>query len=862
MRLRASKVENQKQSLSCLNNDSLFPRDLSIIKPVHLRSSLFRIHTPGCCMRFRVRWPVALFLLIFVLLFARLCLTLGTSSIGWRLLADQWADQIHSLVDWSPPLRYEPPAQQSAYWLSQIAENEAARTEPEAALAAAWLLDAPQNSYVMRSVGGNLDENRSLTELYFLRREWPYEESLKMPAEFERLCRDACLEQSELATRLAPENQQLWRNRAFLLFQYLQHNRRLDEFVPRREDWLAVLDECARHDPENALYDYLAAYQLWWDSIELINDGWQKYIIRVMDQRLYQQFQERLRAGLKKPFLKTDLGEKGITFDYLSDSEFDLQDQITTANNSNPHEKTQFFLQQFGKTLASEHDSAINQSDFEGALTSARHLVRYAEQITTENADYFMVHMKLSFHFHGLIDLLKIKQIDINAFSAEEEAAISEQLSQLLLEDEVLHEVLNRDSSPGDDHSHSTLSLTHFRSLLATAISLNFFLITVCCLPLFNLPVWFFRKTPLDAPRGVRVPGILFCWLLGTGLSLLLSSLIFCEIIEFRNQLWVLILLEWTWTLLIFAGPLLLIRLGFNVDWSPLISLYLMLTAPILIFFYLVPHAGQLLQDLQKTPPATIFAGGVVLLLVVVLSLRSLKSFLYASDRSRKQKTVIAGLVLLLVLITVPLCASRVLELIKAGYLFAYSPYDSIRSLRELITPVTWRNVGYLYPTSYIPLNSYNLDDTPLTRTCLVWYWHAGEIFAVPASLAMLCFWSLKRQAYQVSGGFRIMPLEQKGIAILTTANLLTKTCACAAAVFLLIYLAITPSVLEVELTQTERNYQNLQSPGTQRQKLDALNAAIKADAAVMEGFRKDVELRKQELLEEEADDFDHRPVI
>ena len=35
----------------------------------------------------------------------------------------------------------------------------------------------------------------------------------------------------------------------------------------RVPDWLAVLRECQRHDPDNALYDYLAAQHYWKDAI-------------------------------------------------------------------------------------------------------------------------------------------------------------------------------------------------------------------------------------------------------------------------------------------------------------------------------------------------------------------------------------------------------------------------------------------------------------------------------------------------------------------------------------------------------------------------------------------------------------------
>jgi hypothetical protein len=85
-----------------------------------------------------------------------------------------------------------------------------------------------------------------------------------MTEEFERLCRNECIAKIEMAVRLDGADVELRRARALLLF-FQTHFLVFDSKL-RRDDWRQVLDECSRADPDNALYDYLAAAHLWTSS--------------------------------------------------------------------------------------------------------------------------------------------------------------------------------------------------------------------------------------------------------------------------------------------------------------------------------------------------------------------------------------------------------------------------------------------------------------------------------------------------------------------------------------------------------------------------------------------------------------------
>ena len=57
-----------------------------------------------------------------------------------------------------------------------------------------------------------------------------------------------------------PEDVRWWRLRALLL---VSNNLYGSQNEPRDPDWLNILEQCKSHDPDNALYDYLAAWQFW-----------------------------------------------------------------------------------------------------------------------------------------------------------------------------------------------------------------------------------------------------------------------------------------------------------------------------------------------------------------------------------------------------------------------------------------------------------------------------------------------------------------------------------------------------------------------------------------------------------------------
>lgn len=111
-----------------------------------------------------------------------------------------------------------------------------------------------------------------------------------------------------LAAKLEPEEVCWWRMRACLLFRWDR-----DRGVAAcRQNWGEVLDECARHDPENALYDYLAALNLWSSSAR--NDRRSATggeFLEIEDAERFSAGVARFERGQRKRLLA--VGEEGFS---------------------------------------------------------------------------------------------------------------------------------------------------------------------------------------------------------------------------------------------------------------------------------------------------------------------------------------------------------------------------------------------------------------------------------------------------------------------------------------------------------------------------------------------------------------------
>ncbi|QDT44336.1 hypothetical protein Pan241w_44450 [Gimesia alba] len=791
-------------------------------------------------MKLRPRWPLALFLLIFLLLGSRLIWTLRVSAESWRLFGDQWINQIDSLVKWEPSLSEQPPAEQAAFWVQQANKIEAVKHDPQVALGAAWMLDSPRRLYLLRHYNTGLNDDK-LTDLRLIWIEWDRETVEAMEDDFELRAGKACLEQSERATRLDPKNKHLWRNRALLLFQMYDREGESFQLIPRSKNWLAVLDECGRHDPENALYDYLAAVYLW--SVSSQNDP--KRGFEILDHLKFQQGQQRLRAGLQKPFLKMGFTGEAATFAFLSHTSFPLNQQNGMAESRNSNIREQFILANLLGFLRSEYVSDIRNKQLSSAATRARSLLRISDQISTEDAYHYITELKSMFRLNGLADLLKLQNIDAGIMNEAEFKTISEQYDQALLEEQITLEAQERITKPQKISANDSLSF--FQTALLTATSLNIVLITLFCAIVAMLLSWICSRNSDSklTSTGFWQPAV--CWCLGTLFSLGLWGFFAAEIVPFHFQYWPLLGCIWAGFLVCVFGALYFIRVAFSVPWSQLLSVGFITTVLVLIVSE-NPIMNRLSDYWLKSPPA-IFILAIVILVLGVPSLRNAQKFFRGENQNSRVLTVlISALILILAIFTVPF-----------GLNLA-SDSQNLYQFRDYFFPVTWRDILGVQATVGIPENHFDLDNSPLTRAWLVWYWEAGELFTVLISVTILLTWYLKRQSKLLTGGLTELLQTRLRIELRNAGRLIAKSCVLVALLFSLIYLAVIPPFLMSSGKQLHKNYRHLTDPHFANESIESLYAEMKADSALQDQLRKQASEDRQRVMErfkQNSDEYD-----
>jgi hypothetical protein len=238
--------------------------------------------------------------ILFIVLIARLIWTASHTETGWTVLKRQWLDATVGEVvkDYSPISRWKP-NDQADFWLKEVKRITSADPDnAELAMGAASILDYPTldemyfywSAFISITTGKNLPDNQ-------------------VKNRFEEKCVAECLAMAARATDLQPNDVRWWRLRAGLLF-YPANNPSNPKL--RDSSWIEILDQCNKHDPDNAFYDYLAANYLWntsgefqyitGENTDATKNG--KKVFKITDTRKYDQAFEFIQNGQKKKYLR------------------------------------------------------------------------------------------------------------------------------------------------------------------------------------------------------------------------------------------------------------------------------------------------------------------------------------------------------------------------------------------------------------------------------------------------------------------------------------------------------------------------------------------------------------------------------
>ena len=376
-----------------------------------------------------------------VLLFAmRVLWVCARSETGWQPLRDLAADVFRTdggLAAASTTKLL--PAEQANFWLKETARLKTAQTDPQLAMGAAWMLDTPQFHFLSRYLRPKQNQTSLVNSIGS---QWELDEQsiTVQTEEFESLCREHCLAFSDLAVRLAPADVRLWRSRALL---QLQTQYMSLELKPRDAKWLTVLDECARHDPENALYDYLAALQLWNSAATY---SWQDdgYQLTIHDTDKFQEGQRRFSTAQGQPHFRFDTDGYTAALAFLEQSSESRIQLPAAAASRNLYPKIASVMRRILRWQGVFFDEAQRQADIPHALDILQSTRHISDQIAEPTDRHQLAPMRLVVQLWSLASLHGLQRKHPHLFRETDVQQVSNQLNAERLDLKVLEQVSQR----------------------------------------------------------------------------------------------------------------------------------------------------------------------------------------------------------------------------------------------------------------------------------------------------------------------------------------------------------------------------------------------------------------------------------
>ena len=246
--------------------------------------------------------------LLFLALTVRLVWVMATTETGIGIVRLQWQDALGAPIGWHPtPLPKQPAAEQANYWLAATRDLPRAETSAAECMGAAWALDGPSYGYLSTMLEESPWAKSGLSGVPPVGIK--QDAAARAEQEFESACATECLRLAAEAVRRDPENVEWRRMQALLQFASPLYS---TSRGARSSDWLKVLDAGATADPENALYDYLAALELWRSSADYNYDATlQGDVLTIHIPAQFEEGIRRFERGLEKPRLQ--FGERGLS---------------------------------------------------------------------------------------------------------------------------------------------------------------------------------------------------------------------------------------------------------------------------------------------------------------------------------------------------------------------------------------------------------------------------------------------------------------------------------------------------------------------------------------------------------------------
>jgi hypothetical protein len=305
----------------------------------------------------------------------RLLLLASGTETGLEALHLHWRDATLGWVQGRyKPIHSREPPEQAEFWLREVDRAlEAYPDDASMVMGAALVLDSPGTGFLSRYLKKveRIPGFGAFPELD--------EEGIRRAQDtFENQCKKRCLELAGRPAELDPASVEWWRLRALLLWRCSFHS--YDE-TPRDPRWISTLQECAEHDPDNALYDYLAAYLYWEASAEMDFSGMNERLV-VKDAERFERGINHFERGQAKPYFA--VGDDGFpaVAQFLRHTPTPITDHEQIVNSRGIHLRRSLLLRGVWRWQRLRAEEKASAGDVGAALALKRQNLHLIAQYT------------------------------------------------------------------------------------------------------------------------------------------------------------------------------------------------------------------------------------------------------------------------------------------------------------------------------------------------------------------------------------------------------------------------------------------------------------------------------------------------
>lgn len=748
----------------------------------------------------------------------------SNAEVGWETVAGHWHDWTLGQLGWErTPITEREPTEQAEFWLDEVDRVLGSQQQgAELAMGAAWVLDSPRRAFL-----NTRDPLKRVFNLPFAG-EWDREAVQRKNDEFEAMCSVRCLELAAVATNVDPKRVDWWRMRALLLFRDPMLG---GESTVRSSDWEATLDECAQHDRDNALYDYLAALQLWDESAELQWDD-AGLLVKIHDQEQFLRGVARYERAQRKTHLTTGKSPKPAVVEFVGHTSLSHIDSAHIALSRSLDGRVLRLVRSSGRWQEARARVESEKGDWPAALYELRLTTRLFDQFHAGENSSKAEWLASICESASIAQIEELAEKNPGLLSSDELAALRSRLESVNTDRAVLYKAAEqyawwRNRPKGFDAALPVLTVSSAVQMTASLV--------VFALVVGGLARWPNRK---EQQTGISPFRHLIAWVIGFGVTFFLFGVVPSEWLGREVQLWIVggllslasavaMILLFRWIVKFckeFRGGSERLPV---MRWIGAITLWQIAVAVLLTVWHLVTELS--IHDLLLL---LLWMPVVVWLALLLLPFAALGAWISHVRKLRRRRSDLAK---------AHIAAAVLLSLASALVAAAFSLCPHYLDGVSWIPARGWAGLSALTWKRAVPV-----EDGSCQWAVLQWLFYRGVYVTPGASLAAVaCWFTFRWFRYGAKDGSESW-LSRTRRFLVGMLACVTRSASALAACSLLVYLVVAPGVLIEAETAYQADMAYARAPEEHQTKVHETMARIRSDPVAMEEIRAKVAEEKK----------------